>query len=58
MLTTATMIKLGKAYGNRMVDLNATNGKLVDRARRIFRDITGGSEEDAQKYLAGAFHLP
>ena len=48
MLTTATMIKLGKAYGNRMVDLNATNGKLVDRARRIFRDITGGSEEDAQ----------
>ena len=54
MLTTATMIKLGKAYGNRMVDLNATNGKLVDRARRIFRDITGGSEEDAQKYLAAA----
>ena len=54
MLTTATMIKLGKAYGNRMVDLNATNGKLVDRARRLFRDITGGSEEDAQKYLAAA----
>ncbi len=51
MLTTATMIKLGKVYGNRMVDLNATNGKLVDRARRIFRDVTGGSEEEARKYL-------
>lgn len=54
MLTTATMIRLGKAYGNRMVDLNATNGKLVERARRIFRDITGGSDEDAREYLAAA----
>ena len=51
MLTTATMIKLGKAYGNRMVDLNATNGKLVDRARRIFRDITGGSEEKIRREM-------
>lgn len=54
MLTTAAMIKLGKVYGNRMVDLNATNGKLVERARRIFRDITGGSDEDAEKFLAAA----
>lgn len=54
MLTTATMIKLGKVYGNRMVDLNATNGKLVERAKRIFCDITGGSEEDAEKYLKAA----
>lgn len=54
MLTTATMIKLGKVYGNRMVDLNATNGKLVARAQRIFRDITGGSEADAREFLAAA----
>lgn len=54
MLTTATMVKLGKVYGNRMVDLNATNGKLVERAKRIFCDITGGSEEDAEKYLRAA----
>lgn len=54
MLTTSSMIKLGKVYGNRMVDLNATNGKLVERARRIFRDITGGSDEDAERYLAAA----
>ncbi len=54
MLTTATMVRLGKVYGNRMVDLNATNGKLVERAKRIFCDITGGSEEDAEKYLWAA----
>lgn len=54
MLTTSSMIKLGKVYGNRMVDLNATNGKLVERAKRIFRDITGGSDEDAGRYLAAA----
>lgn len=54
MLTTATMVKLGKVYGNRMVDLNATNSKLVERAKRIFCDITGGSEEDAEKYLEAA----
>lgn len=54
MLTTASMVKLGKVYGNRMVDLNATNGKLVERAKRIFCDITGGSEEDAEKYLEAA----
>lgn len=54
MLTTSAMIKLGKVYGNRMVDLNASNGKLVNRAKRIFCDITGGSEEDADKYLTAA----
>lgn len=54
MLSTATMIKLGKVYGNRMVDLNATNGKLVERAKRIFCDITGGSGEDAENYLKAA----
>jgi len=51
MLTTATMIKLGKVYGNMMVDLKASNKKLEDRAIRIIRSITGEEEETAKKYL-------
>lgn len=39
MITTASMIRLGKTYGNRMVDLRATSAKLEDRARRIVRDL-------------------
>ena len=41
MLTTASMIKMGKVYGNLMVDLNATNEKLRDRSQRIVMQITG-----------------
>jgi N-acetylmuramic acid 6-phosphate etherase len=41
MLSTATMIRLGKCYGNLMVDLRATNGKLRDRAARIVSAVTG-----------------
>lgn len=51
MLSTATMIKLGKVYGNMMVDLKATNRKLEDRAERIFCSITGRTSEEAQQYL-------
>lgn len=51
MLTTATMIKLGKVYGNMMVDLKATNKKLLDRAKRIVSTITGVTDEVAAKYL-------
>ena len=47
MITTATMIKLGKVYGNLMVDVQATNEKLKDRARRIVQTATGCSESDA-----------
>lgn len=54
MLSTASMIKLGKVYGNLMVDLKASNQKLEDRAERIFCRVTGGSREDAQKYLAAS----
>lgn len=39
MLTTATMIKLGKTYGNIMVDLQQTNKKLVERSRNIIMKI-------------------
>lgn len=51
MLSTATMIKLGKVYGNLMVDLKASNKKLEDRAERIFCKVTGKSREVANRYL-------
>ena len=52
MLTTATMIKLGKVYGNLMVDVHATNDKLRDRARRIVMMATGCTSERALEALA------
>lgn len=51
MLSTGTMIKLGRVYKNWMVDLQATNIKLKERAKRIFCDITGRSSEEAERYL-------
>uniref|UniRef100_A0A0W0FWW0 SIS domain-containing protein n=1 Tax=Moniliophthora roreri TaxID=221103 RepID=A0A0W0FWW0_MONRR len=39
MLSTGLQIKLGKTYGNLMIDVKATNAKLVDRARRIIRTV-------------------
>jgi N-acetylmuramic acid 6-phosphate etherase len=52
MLTTGTMVQLGKTYGNLMVDLKATNTKLVIRSRRIVAELTGLSEAEAEKQLA------
>ena len=46
-LSTASMIRLGKTYGNLMVDLRATNDKLRDRAARIVVAVTGASVEEA-----------
>lgn len=51
MLSTGTMIKLGKVYGNLMVDVKATNLKLAERARRIVMDATGCSRDEALKAL-------
>lgn len=51
MITTAVMIKLGKVYGNLMVDLQPTNLKLADRAVRIVMHATGLDEGEAKKYL-------
>ena len=45
-LSTAVMVRLGKVYGNRMVDVSASNSKLVDRSLRILRDLAG-VERDA-----------
>ncbi len=47
MLTTGAMIKIGKVYGNLMVDVCATNEKLRDRARRIVMTATGCTEDAA-----------
>ncbi|WP_370296421.1 N-acetylmuramic acid 6-phosphate etherase [Rossellomorea marisflavi] len=51
MISTASMIKLGKAYGNLMVDVNISNYKLERRAVGIIRDITGTDEDTALKTL-------
>ena len=48
------MIRLGKVYGNSMVDLSATNEKLVDRSLRILNQITGLSRNDALHMLKKA----
>lgn len=51
MLTTATMVRLGKTYGNRMVDLRATNTKLTLRAQRIVCELTGLRPDQARALL-------
>lgn len=50
-LTTTTMIKLGKVYGNMMVDLKASNKKLNDRSIRIIKSVTGVDDSVAEEYL-------
>jgi N-acetylmuramic acid 6-phosphate etherase len=45
MLTTASMIRMGKVYGNLMVDLRASNSKLAHRAKRMLRIATGASDK-------------
>lgn len=51
MLSTATMIKLGKVYGNLMVDVKATNNKLVERCIRIVMEATETDRENALNCL-------
>ncbi len=46
-LSTGVMVKLGKVYGNRMVDVAVTNHKLRDRALQMLQDLTGLSREAA-----------
>lgn len=56
MLTTASMIKLGKVYGNLMVDVQMTNEKLFKRAENIVKMATGASDEEAQAALKEQNH--
>jgi N-acetylmuramic acid 6-phosphate etherase/N-acetylglucosamine-6-phosphate deacetylase len=50
-LSTATMVRLGKTYGNLMVDLRPTNEKLRDRSARIVARITDATLEEAHSAL-------
>jgi len=54
MLTTATMIRIGKTYGNLMVDVQMGSEKLRDRARRIIIMVTGLEYDAADALLRGA----
>jgi N-acetylmuramic acid 6-phosphate etherase len=54
MLTTASMVKLGKTYGNLMVDVQSTNAKLRERSVRIVMGATGVDDLIARQALADA----
>ncbi|SCZ01924.1 N-acetylmuramic acid 6-phosphate etherase [Alkaliphilus peptidifermentans] len=58
MLTTASMIGIGKVYKNLMVDVQTTNEKLLDRAKRIVMMATATTEEIAEKALKESNHQP
>lgn len=51
MLSTGAMIKLGKVYGNLMVDVKPTNAKLVERCKRIVCEATGVDYDTATEAL-------
>ena len=52
MLTTGAMIRIGKTYGNLMVDLRATNQKLCDRSQRIVAELTNLPQPKAAQLLS------
>jgi N-acetylmuramic acid 6-phosphate etherase len=56
MLSTATMVRLGHAYENLMIDLTKTNRKLRDRAKRILVEATGKSVSEVEQALRKSDH--
>ncbi|WP_219470197.1 N-acetylmuramic acid 6-phosphate etherase [Nonomuraea rhizosphaerae] len=54
MISTISMIRLGRTYGNRMVEMSAMNSKLADRAVRMVSDITGADHDAAGAALDAA----
>lgn len=56
MLTTASMVRMGKVYGNMMVDLQMTNAKLVERSKRIVMMATGVGYEESERALEESGH--
>lgn len=54
MLSTGVMVRVGKTYGNLMVDLHVTNAKLRDRAERLVARITGCDQATAAQALTAA----
>ncbi len=53
-LTTGAMVRLGKTYGNLMVDLQAASSKLVDRGERIVMEVAGGDRAAARAAIDAA----
>ena len=54
MITTGAMIRMGKTWGNLMVDLRASNDKLRDRSERIVSEVTERSRDESRALLARA----
>lgn len=54
MISTASMVGIGKVFGNLMVDVQPTNEKLVERSKHIVIEATGVSYEEAEKVLSAA----
>jgi N-acetylmuramic acid 6-phosphate etherase len=54
MITTASMVRIGKTYGNVMVDLQLTNQKLIERARKIVMTLGNVDYEGASQLLTAA----
>ncbi|WP_314060694.1 N-acetylmuramic acid 6-phosphate etherase [uncultured Vagococcus sp.] len=57
MISTISMVQLGKVFGNLMVDVKPTNEKLVERAKGIIMDATGVSKEEATHYFEDSDQL-
>ncbi|MEY3749633.1 MAG: N-acetylmuramic acid 6-phosphate etherase [Cyanobacteriota bacterium] len=53
-LSTGVMVRLGKVYGNRMVDVAVTNSKLEDRALRILADLAGVERQQGRELLSAS----
>lgn len=51
MVSTASMVRIGKVYGNLMVDVRPTNAKLIERSKRIIMEAAGVSYDLAEKTL-------
>lgn len=51
MLTTSVMIRLGHVKGNKMIDMQLTNHKLIERGTRMVMEETGLNESDAKALL-------
>jgi N-acetylmuramic acid 6-phosphate etherase len=51
MISTTVMIRLGRVKGNRMVDMQLSNNKLIDRGTKMVMEATGKSYEEANELL-------
>jgi len=54
MITTGAMVRIGKTFGNRMIDLQPTNEKLRIRSRRMLRELAGVDDAQAAEFLQAA----